>query len=194
MHRCKCGNWNNVLWSDEKKVYLFGCDGKAFVRRPRNAEFDPRCTQTIKHGGGSIMLWGYFSAAGVGPIYWIQDKMCATDYLHILNTVMLPYAEEYVPLKWEFMHDNDPRHVSKLVKTWCQSKNICAMDWPSNWPDLNPIEHLRGVLKKSTGGQKWRNKHELLRKVQEAWYSISGTTCTNLLAPCCENVRRWLKW
>ena len=62
------------------------------------------------------MLWGCFSSAGVGPIYWIKSKMCSTDYVEILNTVMMPYADEELPLKWEFMQDNDPKHSLKLVK------------------------------------------------------------------------------
>ena len=86
------------------KVNLFGSDGKSFVRRPANAEFDPRYTKkTVKHGGGSIMLWGCFSVSGVGPIVWILGKMNAADYIDILQNKMLPFAEDEMPLKWEFM-------------------------------------------------------------------------------------------
>ena len=71
-----------------------------------------------KHGGGSIMLWGCFSASGVGPIVWIQEKMNAADYIDILQNKMLPFAEDKMPLKWEFMQDNDPKHSARSVKTW----------------------------------------------------------------------------
>lgn len=37
-------NWKNVLWSDETKVNIFGSDGRMFVRRPPNAEFNPLYT------------------------------------------------------------------------------------------------------------------------------------------------------
>lgn len=175
-------NWKNVLWSDETKINLFGSDGKMYVRRPKNTEFDPKYTKkTIKHGGGSIMIWGCFSTTGVGPIYWIQEKMCAVDYVQILNLVMLPYAEDDMPLKWEFMHDNDPKHSSKLVKEWFQTNKVTVMEWPSQSPDLNPIEHLWGVLKKKIGDQKGKNKKKLWEKIQQAWYSIPPETCAKLV-------------
>lgn len=63
-------NWINVLWSDKTKIDLFRSDGRPHVRRPKNTAFDPKYTKkTIKHGGDNLMLWGCFSASGVGLLY-----------------------------------------------------------------------------------------------------------------------------
>ena len=37
--------WGTVLWTDESKFNIFGSDGKQFVRRPSNKEFDPHYTK-----------------------------------------------------------------------------------------------------------------------------------------------------
>ena len=54
--------WKNVLWSDESKFNLFDSDSKVIVWRSVKEEFDPKCiAPTVKHNGGSVMVWGCFS-------------------------------------------------------------------------------------------------------------------------------------
>uniref|UniRef100_A0A0K8VY49 Transposable element Tcb1 transposase n=1 Tax=Bactrocera latifrons TaxID=174628 RepID=A0A0K8VY49_BACLA len=187
-------NWKNVLWSDETKINMFGSDGKQYVRRPTNTAFDPKYTRkTVKHSGGSIMVWGCFSEDGVGPIFWIKNKMCAVDYVNILQTIMLPYAKEEIPIRWEFMQDNDPKHASKLVKQWFKKERVQVMEWPSQSPDLNPIEHLWADLKKRIGPFKASNKDELWAQIQKSWNSIPKSVCSNLVHSMhrrCEEVMR----
>lgn len=51
--------WKAILWSDWTKVNLVGSDGIRYVRRPKGKRNDRNYTvKTVKHGGGSIMLWG----------------------------------------------------------------------------------------------------------------------------------------
>ena len=53
---------NKILWSDETKIELFGLNAKHHIWRK------PGTIPTVKHGGGSIMLWGCFSVAGTGRL------------------------------------------------------------------------------------------------------------------------------
>ena len=66
---------NKSLWSDETKIELFGVNARHHVwRKPGTAHHQANTILTAKHGGGSIMLWGCFSAAGTGRLVRILGK------------------------------------------------------------------------------------------------------------------------
>ena len=65
-----------ILWSDETKTKLFGLNAKQYVwRKPGTAHHPSNTILTVKHGGGSIMLWGCFSAAVTGRLVRIQENI-----------------------------------------------------------------------------------------------------------------------
>ena len=55
------------------------------------------------------------------------------------------------------------------------------MDWPSMSPDLNPIEHLWGILKRKMEVHKVSNIRQLRDVVMEEWRSIPVATCEALV-------------
>ena len=63
---------NKILWSDETKIDLFGLNA---WRKPGTAHHLPNTIPMVKHGGGSIMLWGCFSVAGTGRRMRIKEKI-----------------------------------------------------------------------------------------------------------------------
>ena len=65
------------------------------------------------------------------------------------------------------MHDNAPSHCSYLTKEFLSNqgfKNGRLMEWPSNSPDLNPIENCFGSLKTFmyAGAKQYNSKKCLL--------------------------------
>ncbi len=87
--------WNHVLWSDESKVNLFDSDGVQHVWRRPGEEYQENCAlPTVKHGGGSIMVWGCMSAAGTGELRFIEGNMDSNMYCDILKQKMMPSLQK----------------------------------------------------------------------------------------------------
>ncbi len=81
---------NHILWSDETKINLFGSDGDKRVWRP-DEEYKDKCVlPTVKHGGGSVMVWGCMSAAGTGELQFIEGTMNDNMNCDILRQRMIP--------------------------------------------------------------------------------------------------------
>ena len=174
--------WAKVLWSDESKYLLFGNDGTKYVRRPDGERFNPKyLLPTVKHGGGNVMVWGCFSRDGVGPIHLIEGIMNGEMYKNIIANIMLPHAKKVMPRGWIFQQDNDPKHTSCVAKKYFASKKIRILDWPSQSPDLNPIEHLWEVLERQMKGRKPSNKDALFAKIKEEWSKIPLDVLVNLV-------------
>ena len=78
---------NKMIWSFEAKIEPFGLNAMRHFRRKHGT------IPTVKHGGGSIMLWGCFSAVGTGRQVRIKEKMNGANYREILDENLLQSAQ-----------------------------------------------------------------------------------------------------
>ena len=66
----------------------FGLNAKCHVWRK------PGIISTVKHGDGSIMLWGCFSVAGTGRVVRFEGKMNGAKYREILDENLLKNTQD----------------------------------------------------------------------------------------------------
>ncbi len=125
--------------------------------RQENGKDPRRVKQTVKFGGGNLMMWGCMGWEGVGYATRIEGKMDAQLYTDILDDELLK-SSEWFKLNVEdvyFQQDNDPKHTSKMAKKWFENQEFKVLVWPAQLSDLNPIEHLWNHLKRKL------NKYEI---------------------------------
>ena len=109
--------WRNILWSDDTKIELYGHNDHHYVWRKKGEACKPKnIIPTVKHRGGSIMLWGCFAAGGTGALHKIDGFMRKENYMDILKQHLKTSVRKLkLGRKWVFQMDNDPKHTSKVV-------------------------------------------------------------------------------
>ena len=77
--------------------------------------------------------------------------------------------------------DNDPKHTSKVVAKWRKDNKVKILEWPSQCPDLNPIENVWAELKKHIRARRPTNLTQLYQLCQEGLAKIHPTYCGKLV-------------
>jgi len=180
-------NWHNVIFTDECRVNLDGPDGckRGWVRE--NWPVMECCRR--QQNGGSVLFWmGIHNGNVLGP-HIIEGTINSQTYCKLLKDNFLPYYRNLsIKTKKElvYMHDNAPSHCSHMTRSFLQEhgfKNDRLMEWPSNSPDLNPIENFFGSLKSHlySGAKQFTNKNHLTEALRASVKNLNRKYVLSLL-------------
>uniref|UniRef100_A0AAQ6A6F0 Tc1-like transposase DDE domain-containing protein n=1 Tax=Amphiprion ocellaris TaxID=80972 RepID=A0AAQ6A6F0_AMPOC len=75
-----------------------------------------------------------------------------------------------------------PKPLLCYFSCWLRNNSVTILDWPSQSPDLNPIEHLWRDLKMAVHQRSPSNLTELERICKEEWQRIPKSRCEKLVA------------
>ncbi len=123
---------------------------------------------------------GCMSAAGVGELHFIDGITNSQMYCSILKEKMLPSLRALGRCAL-FQHDNDPKHTSKATVGFLKKNRVKVIQWPSMSPDLNPIEHLWGILKRQVEHHSPSSIQSLKEVILEEWKKIDLAKCRQLV-------------
>ena len=191
-------DWERVIFSDETKINRFCSDGRQWCWiRDGESRQDRHVKQTVKHGGGNVKIWGCMTAQGPGFMCKIEGFMNQHLYKQILEDE-LKQTIKYYGMKSDeliFQHDNDPKHTAGSVQTWLDKQPFGVLEWPSQSPDLNPIEHLWASLKRRLNEYENPPKGmlELWDRIQAKWEQLDAEVCKKLVASMPHRISAVLK-
>lgn len=128
------------------------------------------------------MVWGCFAWSGVGNIEKIDGIMTADYYISILKRNLTESARKVgLEKKFTFQQDNDPKHTAHKTTAYFRASRIKLLEWPSQSPDLNPIENLWSILDQNVDKGDVTNRDKLFEALEKAWTNIDSQHIKNLV-------------
>lgn len=177
--------WYKVIFSDESHFELINRKNRRYVRR-FSIEFNqPFCfAPKMQGGGGSLSVWGCFTAHGPGPLVFYEGRLNAHRYIDLLEGELPAYRDQIYgsdPESSFFQQDNAPCHKAKATMKWFEDSNIRTLDWPPTSPDMNPIENLWSIIDRRLLEYEINNLLQLKNAITEIWNSFSINDCIKLI-------------
>lgn len=190
-----------MLWSDESPFTI------RFNRRSRvwlvhGDSHNPAAVRQTVKSDKKLLVWGCFSRSGVGKLVVIDGILDQYKMKALLEDTLMPSAHALFGLNdWIFQQDNDPKHTSNLVKQFLVDEEVQTMIWPSQSPDLNPIENLWAWLDVKCKDRHLMNHAELFENLNKAWNAFTVEELSRLVdsmprrcAEVIENKGKWISY
>ena len=169
---------SKIIFSDESRFSLKADNNLIWYRR---GEKDDNIFVEKDKFTTSIMVYG-----AIGINYKSKLVACSAGVNALEYRKIMEKSEMFSDLRdkdYLFMQDGAPAHTSNLTSLFLQKRCSFIKCWPSNSPDLNPIEHLWGAMKKVIQARigEINNKDDLLRIVNETWDNFPQESINSLV-------------
>ncbi|KAI7955142.1 hypothetical protein MJO28_005542 [Puccinia striiformis f. sp. tritici] len=182
-------DWERVIWSDESSFEIGKNSELVRVWRTKQQKYNLECLEpTFKSGRSSTMVWGAFFGITKTPLVFIPpgQRKAANFIRNVYMPGLVPFLKDKDPdcsRRLLLMEDGAPVHTAKLsAKFRAEAKIDKIPKWPSQSPDLNPIENVWKVLK--TNVQNFyhpRSVDEMHEALRQAWDDFPSSTLIHII-------------
>jgi transposase len=189
--------WRRCGFTDEMGMQTGANSKKVYVWRSPDEEYlEDACAATVIPGFQKVKVWGAMRYGKLSELVVLpekegQGKLNAVEYREIImDGEMLTFWMEgmedvgYLLM----MEDGAPYHKGAASDRRKELEKVGWIGWgpgtwPSNSPDLNPIENLWHILRSNIRKRKRqpRNKKELIDALQEEWKKLDIQIVNNLI-------------
>ncbi|GFT40340.1 transposable element Tcb1 transposase [Trichonephila clavipes] len=138
--------WNEVVLSDESRIYLQHHYGRIRVWRHRGERMlNSYVVHRYTGPAPGIMVWGGIGYHSHNPLVRIVGTLNSQRYIsEVLEQIDFPYLQGLA--KTIFQQDSARPHVARIIRKFFVNHQIELIHWMARSPDLSPIENMWSMV------------------------------------------------
>ncbi|CAF3774289.1 unnamed protein product [Rotaria sp. Silwood1] len=160
-----------TIFTDESSFQLFRNTVCRWTKNPNNA------LKLVPKNRQKVHAWGAISMKGVLSCHTLRCNLSGPYYVHILKNYLLP-ADNFIEIV-VYRTTMTPKHTSNIFQQFNDKDILQLLEWPSNSPDVNPVENLWSIVKCNIEKTKPSNIDELELFLAEKFKNIDIDTVRN---------------
>src|SRR5579871_4072660 len=171
-------DWSKVIFTDEITISQFSKPKKVWRYKGEKVK-----APTVKHSA-KVHVYGCFLEKRFGNIYCFTENLNSELLCTIYKKTLLPSARNFFredDNSWKLQEDNDPKYTSGKVQEWNDNNDINKIFWPSQSPNLNPMENVWAVLKANVSNYKPTSVKYLIKIIKREWKKFDRVFVENLV-------------
>jgi hypothetical protein len=187
------GKWRYIVSIDEAWCYMSHVNGRRKIYYQFRGKQSPQswlkyCKQ--KHPRGVMFVAG-ISARGTTAIRFVPPRTKVNSDFYVKRVLKQIFKKDIPRLYGKdarlvaLHHDSAPAHTALDTVRYLQNSKyryIPKDDWPSNSPDLSPMDYsINGIFKRKLWKHKTKNLAGLMRAMKREWTTISTDLCVRTL-------------
>ena len=151
----------NIIFSDECTVQLEHHGRICYQKRSQPRKLKPRPKHPPK-----LHIWGAVSFQDAAQVVLFTEIM---DAELILERSLVLFIQSCYPAGHQFQQDNDPKHTSRRIERYFESRQI---NWWRTPPECLGIfkQYLKNTFKP-------KNMSELQEGIQRCWHTLMPQVC-----------------